>query len=142
MNAIASDHILVPVDFSDQSFEAIDVALDIADDPSKVAVVHVLPERQMNDPDLMWQAIDHAKRRNHTLEELRSRLSDAKYRDVELDVLFGDPGYRIPEFAKIKHTRLIVLPSHGRTGVKRMLIGSVAERVVRHAHCPVLVLRS
>ena len=36
---------------------------------------------------------------------------------------------------------LIVMPSHGRSGVKRLLIGSVAERVVRLAHCPVLVLR-
>ena len=44
-------------------------------------------------------------------------------------------------FAQEKHAELIVIPSHGRTGITRLLIGSVAERVVRLAHCPVLVLR-
>ena len=48
----------------------------------------------------------------------------------------------ITELAAELKADLIVLPSHGRTGLKRLLIGSVAERVVRLAHCPVLVLRS
>ena len=47
----------------------------------------------------------------------------------------------ISHYAQVHGIDLIVLPSHGRTGLARLMIGSVAERVVRLAHCPVLVLR-
>ncbi|MEZ6094353.1 MAG: universal stress protein [Pirellulaceae bacterium] len=55
--------------------------------------------------------------------------------------MFGDPGSEITRFAKENDAGLIVISSHGRTGVSRLLLGSVAERVVRLAPCPVLVLR-
>ena len=61
---------------------------------------------------------------------------------VQVNVAFGDPGDEITKHAETVHADLIVMPSHGRTGLKRLLIGSVAERVVRLAQCPVLVLRS
>ena len=51
------------------------------------------------------------------------------------------PATEIAKYAEEHHTDLIVLPSHGRTGLARLMIGSVAERVVRLAHCPVLVIR-
>ena len=54
---------------------------------------------------------------------------------------FGDPGHQIAQYAEEAKADLIVLPSHGRSGLQRLLIGSVAERVVRHAPCPVLVVR-
>ena len=60
---------------------------------------------------------------------------------VNLEIEFGDAGYRIADHAKQLNADLIVMPSHGRSGITRLLIGSVAERVVRLAHCPVLVLR-
>jgi nucleotide-binding universal stress UspA family protein len=53
----------------------------------------------------------------------------------------GDLAREIADFAQSCHADLIVLPSHGRTGISRLLIGFVAERVVRRARCPVLVLR-
>ena len=65
-----------------------------------------------------------------------------KYTPVQIDILFGDPGYRIAEHAQRLGAELIVTPSHGRTGLERILLGSVAERVIRLSHCPVLVLRS
>ena len=49
--------------------------------------------------------------------------------------------HEIADFAQEKKAELIVLPSHGRTGLTRLLLGSVAEKVVRLAHCPVLVLK-
>jgi nucleotide-binding universal stress UspA family protein len=55
--------------------------------------------------------------------------------------LLGEPAHGIADYAQDKKAELIVIPSHGRTGITRLLIGSVAERVVRLAHCPVLVLR-
>jgi nucleotide-binding universal stress UspA family protein len=57
-------------------------------------------------------------------------------------VAFGDPGQRITAYAEEVGADVIVMPSHGRTGLKRLLLGSVAERVLRLAHCPVLVLKS
>jgi nucleotide-binding universal stress UspA family protein len=59
-----------------------------------------------------------------------------------LEVVFGAPAEEIAQFAQRDQSELIVLPSHGRTGLARLMIGSVAERVVRLAHCPVLVLRN
>ena len=73
---------------------------------------------------------------------MREKLADKKYAGVQMKVSFGDPGSEIAAFAKTEKADLIVLPSHGRTGLRHLLIGSVAEKVVRLAHCPVLVLRS
>ena len=141
MSRFTAEKLLVPVDFSDQAFAAVDVALDIADDAANIHVVHVLDEPQSGHPDAIWVNIDHAKRRDHALSELRSRLSDEAYQSISLRVEFGEPGFRIAELAKDLEVGLIVIPSHGRTGIKHLFIGSVAERVVRYAHCPVLVLR-
>ena len=141
MSKLTDAKILVPVDFSDQSFAAVDAALEIVDDAAKIHVVHILHEPQSGHPDAIWVTIDHAKGREHALSELQSRLNDQAYKDISLHVVFGEPGFRIAELADELEVGLIILPSHGRTGVKHLLIGSVAERVVRHAHCPVLVLR-
>ena len=76
------------------------------------------------------------------MEALRERLDDDKYKSVKIDILFGDAGHEIANLAERRGAELVVLPSHGRTGFKRLLVGSVAERVVRLARCPVLILRS
>jgi nucleotide-binding universal stress UspA family protein len=134
--------VVVPVDFSDESFAAVDVAIDIAGDPSNVTILHVMRDHEDHEHDLLSTAIDHAKRRNETEEGLRRRFDDLRHRELDLEVTFGDPGHRIAELAEIRHAKLIVMPSHGRTGLQRIYLGSVAERVVRLAHCPVLVLRN
>ncbi|MFO7717364.1 MAG: universal stress protein, partial [Desulfohalobium sp.] len=71
---------------------------------------------------------------------LRDHLDEA-YEQVNVTVTFGDPGEEIAKHADELGVDLIVMPSHGRRGVKHLLLGSVAERVLRYAHCPVLVLR-
>lgn len=141
MNRLTDENVVVPVDFSDRSFAAVDTALEVVDDAAKIHVVHILHEPQSGHPDAIWVTIDHAKRREHALGELQNRLSEQAYNGISLLVEFGEPGYRIAEVAEELKAGLIVIPSHGRTGVKHLLIGSIAERVVRHAHCPVLVLR-
>ena len=133
--------VVVPVDFSDDSLAAVDTALELVADPSGVQVIHVLPEASMMDPDPVWLEIDNANRSERTVEALRERLPGEKYERVQVEIEFGDPGYRIADFAQRVCAELIVIPSHGRTGLKHMLLGSVAERVVRLSHCPVLVLR-
>ncbi|MCA9265802.1 MAG: universal stress protein [Planctomycetales bacterium] len=135
--------IVVPYDFSDESHAAVEVALELASDASRVHVVHILPDLlSAAEPAVIWDAIDEKKRREHVLESLRERLSDLKAKDVELHVEIGSPAPHIAAVAERVGAGLIVLPSHGRTGLKRLMLGSVAEGVVRLAHCPVMVLKS
>jgi nucleotide-binding universal stress UspA family protein len=133
--------IVVPVDFSEESFTAVDTALKIAGAGKVVHVIHVLPELSPLEPGEVWETITEESRTEHALKAMREHLSDPVYADITLEVLFGDPGRAIAERAQQLQADMIVLPSHGRTGLAHLLIGSVAERVVRLAHCPVLVLR-
>jgi len=133
--------VVVPIDFSDDSFAAADLALDLVAEPAGLHLIHVLPEPHAGDPGVEWQMIDNENRRRHATEAIRTRLSDDKYQSVTIGIEFGSPGYRIAEYAEQMEAELIVIPSHGRTGLKRLMLGSVTERVIRLSHCPVLVLR-
>ena len=142
MSWFTKDKVLVPVDFSDLSFSAIDTALELVADPSHLIVVHVLQELSPVEPGEIWAQIDHETRKRHTSGALRERLAKDNHEDVTIEVRIGDAGREVAELAEQQNCDLIVLTSHGRTGLKRLLIGSVAERIIRLAHCPVLVLRS
>jgi nucleotide-binding universal stress UspA family protein len=71
----------------------------------------------------------------------KTQSSHPEFAGLNLKTLFGDPGMVLTDYAQEINAELIVVSSHGRTGLTRLLLGSVAERIVRHAHCPVLVLR-
>ena len=133
-------HVVVPVDFSEAAFKAIRVARDLVDKTSDLHVIHVLPLLSPLDPGVVWDAWNDAERVKHAKDALVERL-DADLKDVRLEIAIGDPAREITERATKEKADLIVIPSHGRTGAARLFIGSVAERVVRLAHCPVLVLR-
>lgn len=132
--------VVVPVDFSDESFRAVDFALDLVTSDC-LHVVHVLSVIEATEPGVIWGTIDNASRARHAEQALRERLAADGYREVHLHVAFGDPGHGITELAEELAADLIVLPSHGRTGLSRLLIGSVAEKVVRLSRSPVLVLK-
>lgn len=134
--------VLVPIDFSEHSFRALDAARDMVESPSQLYVIHVLPEILVTEPGVIWGEVDDASRTQHVEEALREKTADPRYAGVHIAVRIGDRGQRIVDYAAENGMELIVMPSHGRTGLKHLLIGSVAERVVRLAHCPVLVLRS
>ena len=133
--------IVVPVDFSEDSLAAVDTALKIAGSAKPLHVIHVLPELSPLEPGEVWETINEQSRTEHAQQALRDRLSGPTYAGITIEILFGDPGHAIALRAEELKADLIVLPSHGRTGLSHLLIGSVAERVVRLAHCPVLVLR-
>lgn len=141
MTWLPKHSVVVPVDYSDESLQAVDLALSFVDDPTHLHVIHVLPYLVPTEPGVIWSTIDDVGRADHARDALRKQLSDAKYQGLDIQIQFGDPGQQIAEFAQQEEANLIVLPSHGRKGLNRLLIGSVAERVVRLAHCPVLVLR-
>ena len=72
-------------------------------------------------------------------------LQDVCPHDLDISfehrLVMGDPASEIVRVAKEEHPELVVLGTHGRTGLSRILMGSVAEAVVRHAPCPVLIYR-
>jgi nucleotide-binding universal stress UspA family protein len=142
MSGLLAKQIVAPVDFSDESLAALGTAVEIASSPADVHAVHVIPELRLAEPGVIWEEIDHSWRKQHAEQELRKRLSDGKYAEVQIHIEVGDPGHCVADFAKQIGADLIVMPSHGRTGLAHMLLGSVAERVVRLSHCPVLVLRN
>jgi len=119
---------------------AVEVALELAAKPNDIHVVHVIPPIIAAEPGVIWDTIDDASRIVHAREEMKTKL-EAYAEGMELNVGVGDPGHIVCDLAEEVHAGLIVIPSHGRTGISRMVLGSVAERVVRHAHCPVLVLK-
>ena len=139
MNWLPKSRVIVPVDFSEVSLDAINTALSLVDDPANVYVVHVIPDLQVADPGVVWQTIDDESRRKHASDAVRERLADHPAIQVMIEI--GDPGHRIPDLAKELSADLIVLTSHGRSGLERVLLGSVAERILRHCECPVLVLK-
>jgi nucleotide-binding universal stress UspA family protein len=141
---LMSKKILAPTDFSEQSTRSVDMALTMVTRPGQLTVLHVAPPLHsfaVADPGMTCEAVSDEERMNQLREALRIHFRDDKYREVHFEVVVGAPADEIAKYAERDQSELIVLPSHGRTGLARLMIGSVAERVVRLAHCPVLVLR-
>lgn len=133
--------IVVPFDFSTHAVQAVENALLIADQPSQVHVLHVLPFLVPTEPGVIWATVDDSSRTAHVVEAMEKALPKSKYGELVFEVSFGDPGSVVTERANELGSDLIVIGSHGRTGIVRLMLGSVAERVVRLAHCSVLVAK-
>jgi universal stress protein A len=73
------------------------------------------------------------------LERLARQRVNGKAR-YEVEVMLGDPGVEVLQVAKRLGANLIVMATHGRKGLRRLVLGSVAEHVVREASCPVLTV--
>jgi nucleotide-binding universal stress UspA family protein len=143
MNTIKK--ILVPVDFSPGGADALALAVDLSNRyEAGLTIINVnelmpslLPSSTLP-PSVLESWVSEA---NQLLEDTKLRALSAGAHRVETEFLQGKPYLEIVRFATEGHFDLIVMGTHGRTGVKHALIGSVAERVVRHAHCPVLTVR-
>ena len=85
---------------------------------------------------------DEIKRKQKVHSFLRKKMHELGSTEAHIEVSLGDPATRIVEFAEEIEAEMIVMPSQDRKSLSRFLIGSVAERVIRLAHCPVLVLKS
>jgi hypothetical protein len=136
--------ILVPVDFSDHAQKALRYALGFAAQfGAEITLVHIV-EQMVYPGDWMYPplaATDFAaEKREQVVEKLRdlTRGMDIKASHV---VRLGRAWQEVAEIAKEKKSDLIILATHGYTGLKHVLLGSVAEKIVRHAPCPVLTVR-
>ncbi len=141
MSGLNPKTIVVPVNFSDMSKQALDQAIEIVGGGA-IHVIHVLTPAIAMEPGNLYGSITDESRVQSTLEFFDQEFADQKYVDIRSHAVVGDPGREITALAKEVGAELIVIPSHGRGFLKHLLLGSVAERVVRLAHCPVLVLRS
>ncbi len=142
MSGLQPKTTVVPIDFSELSIAALDQALEIMHPDGQLHVIHVLAALNVMEPGLIYGTESDATRIENTLKHMNEQLADEKYAKVSKHAIVGDPGQEITSFAKEHQADLIVIPSHGYGFLRHMLLGSVAERVVRLAHCPVLVLRS
>lgn len=141
MSYFKGKKILVPVDFSESSLEAIKQAILIAESPDAVTVLHVMVPLDLVSPGVLFGGLTDEKRTEHVNQYAQTEFEKHQIEGVHFETKIGDPGIKVADFAKDNDIELIVIPSHGYTGIARLALGSVAERVLRHAPCPTLVLR-
>lgn len=141
MSWLEKKSVLIPVDFDELSYSAIAPAKEFVEAETALMLIHVLTPLHPADPAAMWNTLDDEQRKQKVQEFLAQKLSEMGYKKVKIQVAIGDPSTEIIDYAKEIAADLIVLPSHGRKGISRFLLGSVTERVVRLSPCPVLVLK-
>ena len=133
--------IVVPIDFSGVSVDAISTALELVEQPADVHVLHVVMPIGNIAVGVDWGNMDDASREQAVRDHFDEFLNEHGYSEVTTVMRKGDPGSEIADYATECGGDLIVIPSHGYHGVKRMLLGSVTERVIRMTEVEVLVLR-
>ena len=133
-------HILVPIDFSQDSENAVDSAIGLAQQfQARLTLLHAIYIPEAAEVNL---AAYLDKIRSEADQSMDSRLKRVQGAGVTADALtvIGPASQTIVDTARDKQVDLIVMGTHGRTGLRHMLIGSVTERVVRIAPCPVMVV--
>jgi universal stress protein A len=139
-------HVLVPLDFSTYAEQALDYAIALAQKlQARVTLLHVIqPPAVVKVEGGIWpsstflQDLEAAVTRD--MEGYLARVT-ATGLAGEIAVVHGVPFQEILDTAKARQVDLIIMGTHGRTGLSHVLLGSVAEKVVRLAPCPVLVAR-
>jgi universal stress protein A len=137
--------ILVPIDFSDRSTKALQYAISFSRQfRAEILCLHVIEiPYGAGEAGLVAEM---ERFRKDMLKETKRRMDDLLAREAaELPgkgaVRSGVPYHEITKAAQEEDIDLIIIGTHGRTGFSRFFLGSTTERVVRHAHCPVLVVR-
>lgn len=144
---------VVAVDLTKGSKRVMEHALRLASREPEVVQFHLIhvtepnianvkPTADLNAPELTGH--DPKKVQDfveHRLSDFRAAAPNARCPEVAVHTDFGDPAEKIVALARHVDADLIIVGTHGRTGIKRMILGSVAERIVRLAGCPVLVIR-
>ena len=137
--------ILCPLDFSDASRNALRYASEFAKSMgSKIMLLNVIEPRPMAaDMTLNYIPLeeDLEKAAREDLEPIVEELK-AKGIDVQVDVMIGTPAEVILQQSIDFDASLMIMGSHGKTGLSRLLMGSVAEAVVRKAGIPVLIVKA
>ena len=142
--------ILCPTDFSDPSYKAVTAASELAKHFSaELIVIHVVPPVPGLDVDFMTSTdFDVTGYQNeierYAEQDLQKEILKIPNEGLRIrsKLLTGKPADQIVQFAKDEKVDLIVIATHGRTGLNHLVFGSVAEKVVRLAGHPVLTIRA
>jgi nucleotide-binding universal stress UspA family protein len=139
--------ILVPVDFSAQSLKALHYALSFADQYGAELIVLNVVEPAVYPSELGYIPSEIEALHENVMKNAKERLRELVSkrlptdRPTEQQVRVGAPFLEIAAAAKEMEADLIVIATHGYTGLRHVFLGSTAERVLRHAPCPVLTVR-
>jgi len=150
MKTLSIQNIIVPIDFSKMSVQAIQVARQLARRfGASIRLAHVRHLNYATDfvaaapPIAPFSFMTFEQEREQTMfKELKKLASECGVSSAKCDVLSGAPPF--DEICRLGQTipaDLVVMPTHGRTGLKQVFLGSTAERIVQHSSCPVLVTR-
>lgn len=137
--------ILVPTDFSECATHALEYAVELAVKLSaSMVLLHVFLPPVVYMPDGVWALPEgapnvHDKLRT-ALDSLAAQTRKTSSRPVETALAEGDPSKEIVKAAADHGCDLIVIGTHGRSGISHLVLGSVAEKVVQRAACPVLTV--
>lgn len=140
--------ILVPTDFSKHSENALAYAAAFAEKfDAELFLLHVVQDLALFVPEALTAAppvTPPVEQLTAAVREALDRLIDSNHLrrfTVHTEVREGSPFYEIVRFAKEQEIDLIIMGTHGRAGLVHVLLGSVAEKVVRKSPCPVLTVR-
>ena len=135
--------VLAPIDFSKYSMEALRGAMELAKDlDGELHIVHVVAPHFA-----LFDKMREQARETLMVEEAEEELARIRRDDcgnsaqVVTQVIVGPPVPKLVEYANEQQIDLILLATHGWTGIEHLMIGSVAEKLVRAAPCSVLVFR-
>jgi nucleotide-binding universal stress UspA family protein len=133
--------ILVPTDFSTSTKAALELAATLArDSGATLLIAHVEEPPTAYGGGEFYYGLEEPDR-----DELTKMLHEVVPSNPNVPcqyrMITGDPAHAIVKMAEEEDADMIVMASHGRTGLTRLLMGSVAEMVVRHAQCPVLTVK-
>lgn len=137
--------ILVPTDGSENSMAALDHAVDLAKQyDAAIDALYVVNTGALPSPEISFREeyVEEGERIGH--EAVQDVVAAAEAEGIEATgaVIHGTPYEEVLEFASETGDDIIVMGTHGRTGLGHFLLGSVAERIVRNADLPVLIVRS
>lgn len=142
-------HILVPIDGSETSSSALTHAIDLAgNQKAELILLNIIEnyDEQLGDLYLDRTEVEKEMKADSEklLKESAARVKEAGLKPVLISFAMepsdGDAAAKIVDLAKEHHSDLIVIGSHGRSGIKRLLLGSVAESVMRLSDIPVLLI--
>jgi nucleotide-binding universal stress UspA family protein len=140
------EKILVPTDFSDHAQEAVRYAAELSrayDEPLTILHVYDVTPYVLPETVPLYDTVQINQLREEfqkLLIEVRQVALSAGVKQVDTELLQGSPFAEIVRFAEERSYGLIVMGTHGRTGLAHLLLGSVTEKVVRKAPCPVLTV--
>ncbi|MGA7160104.1 MAG: universal stress protein [Bacteroidota bacterium] len=148
LSPIALRKILVPIDFSDYSKKALHYAIPFAQQFKASIYLLYVVEPTIYPADFSFGQIGMPNVENELRAKGEQELQELITNEVrgavpaEAFVKVGLPFVEVVSFAKDEKVELIIVATHGHTGVEHVLFGSTAEKIVRKAPCPVLVVRS